>query len=189
MSASSNDRLIASASGDSNVRLWDTSQIVESITNDEKRNSFGNVAGTGVVAEATEIECLSILRDHEKDVYSVKFQPRGNALVSAGYDRSIRLYDVETGDVLKWFDGHRGAISSVTFNSRGNMIVSGSKDSTIKFWDVMSGLCVRTISSHLGEVTSVETNQSDTMSLSSSKDNSNRLWDMRMSRADGCCLH
>lgn len=186
VSSSSNGRLIASASGDSSVRIWDTSHIVESITNDEKRMGCGGGPVAGMDDdEVVDIECLSILKNHEKDVYSVKFQPRGNALVSAGYDRSIRLYDVETGEVLKRFDGHRGAISIVTFNSRGNMIISGSKDSTIKFWDVISGLCVRTISSHLGEVTSVETNHSDTMLLSSSKDNSNRLWDMRMSRAMG----
>lgn len=185
VSASPDGRLVASASGDSCIRIWDTTSIAEnnnfaatvaeeSALDHHHRNDDDGLEG---------IECLNVLKHHDKDVYSVEFHPRGNAIACGGYDRSIRLYDVETGNVLKRFDGHRGAISSVTFNARGNMIVSGSKDNTIKFWDVISGLCVRTISSHLGEVTSVETNHADTILLSSSKDNSNRLWDMRMTRA------
>lgn len=138
----------------------------------------------GVVGEApAEAVCQAEMRGHSNDVYTVQFHPRGNAVVSGGYDRCVRLYDTQTQTILKTFIGHKSSISSIAFNARGNMIISGSKDSTIKFWDIISGLCVKTISSHLGEVTSVATNLSGTLMLSSSKDNSNRLWDIRMNKA------
>lgn len=130
-----------------------------------------------------DAECKAVLYGHSNDVYTVRFHPRGNAVVSGGYDRCVRLYDTTTQQILKTFNGHKSSISSIAFNARGNMIITGSKDSTIKFWDIMSGLCIKTMSSHLGEVTSVETNQSGTLMLSSSKDNSNRLWDIRMNKA------
>jgi COMPASS component SWD3 len=98
-------------------------------------------------------------------------------LVTGGYDKVVRLFDVNTGAVVKTFPGHQLAVSKTIFNPLGNLIISGSKDNTIKFWDIVSGLCIRTITSHLGEVTSVEMNSSGTLLLSSSKDNSNRLWD------------
>ena len=125
---------------------------------------------------------LAILRDHADDVYTVRFHALGNSLATGGYDKKVRLFDVEAGKVIRTLCGHQSPVSCVAFNARGNMIITGSKDSTIKYWDIISGLCVKTISSPLGEVTSVETNKAGTLLISSSKDNSNRLWDMRTSK-------
>ncbi|GJQ11439.1 hypothetical protein GpartN1_g3230.t1 [Galdieria partita] len=148
---------IASASGDGTVRIWDAKSDLRS-------------------------SCRTIISGHVRDVYTVSYHPRENHLVTGGYDKSLRLVDVRTGQTIKTFTGHDASISKAVFNPHGNLIISGSKDSTIKFWDVISGVCVKTLSSHLGEVTAVETNASGSLLLSSSKDNSNRLWDIRMAR-------
>ena len=188
LTATANGRLTASGSGDGSVRIWDTARLLEGgleprwPNGDEDRVSQ-RIPNGRIVTEAREDFCVAELPGHASDVYTVRFHPRGNALVSGGYDRCVRLYDTETLVVLKTFSGHKSSVSSVAFNARGNMIISGSKDSTIKFWDIISGLCVKTMSSHLGEVTSVEVNRSGTLMVSSSKDNSNRLWDMRVNKA------
>ncbi|KAN0027026.1 hypothetical protein ACTFIU_009706 [Dictyostelium citrinum] len=126
--------------------------------------------------------CLLSLKVHEGDAYTVQFHPGQNHIATGGYDKSIHLYDVRTGQLIKSFSGHSGSISKVIFNPHGNLIISGSKDSTIKFWDIVSGVCIKTLSSHLGEVTSISTNSSGSYLLSASKDNSNRLWDIRNAR-------
>lgn len=154
--------------------LPSTSTIFNSHTN-------GSMSSTSMMGNNDL--CKAVLREHSSDIYAVRFHPLGNSLVSGGYDRLVKLYDVETQTVIGTFEGHRSSISSISFNARGNMIITGSKDSTIRFWDIISGLCIKTISSHLGEVTSVETNRSGNLMLSSSKDNSNRLWDIRMHKA------
>ncbi|KAL6070987.1 WD40 repeat-containing protein SMU1 [Balamuthia mandrillaris] len=148
--------LLASASGDGSVKLWDLSRQV-------------------VVNSKT-------LKSHKGDVYSVKFHPGENHVVTGGYDKIVRLFDVRTGTLIKTFTGHQASVSKVIFNPHGNLIISGSKDNTIKFWDMTSGLCVKTYSTYLGEVTSVATNMSGSLLLSASKDNSNRLWDVRTAR-------
>ncbi|KAI9030913.1 WD40-repeat-containing domain protein [Phycomyces nitens] len=147
---------VASASGDSTIKIW-------SVKN-------------------AKASCTNTLTGHAGDVYSVKYHPNENHLVTGGYDKTVRLYDLVTGATVKSFLGHQLAVTKTIFNPLGNLVISGSKDNTIKFWDIVSGLCIRTISSHLGEVTSVEMNSSGTLLLSSSKDNSNRLWDVRMVR-------
>ncbi|CDS02671.1 hypothetical protein LRAMOSA00076 [Lichtheimia ramosa] len=147
---------VASASGDGTVKVWNL------------RDSLP--------------QCATTLTGHSGDVYSARYHPHQDYIVTGGYDKSVRLYDINTGAVIKTFQGHQLAVTKTIFNPLGNLVVSGSKDNTIKFWDIVSGLCIRTISSHLGEVTSVEMNSSGTYLLSSSKDNSNRLWDVRMVR-------
>lgn len=147
---------VASASGDSTVKIWNLKNAKAS--------------------------CATTLNGHAGDVYSVRYHPNESHLVTGGYDKTVRLFDVNTGAIIKTFPGHQLAVTKTIFNPLGNLVISGSKDNTIKFWDIVSGLCIRTISSHLGEVTSVEMNSSGTLLLSSSKDNSNRLWDVRMVR-------
>ncbi|SCV71988.1 BQ2448_4682 [Microbotryum intermedium] len=127
------ERLL-SASGDKTVKVWDWRSEVE--------------------AE----RCVTTLEGNQGDVYSARWHPSGQQLVTGGYDKIVRLFDVESGTILK----------------------TGSKDSNVRFWDSVSGLCIRTLNAQLGEVTSVD--MSDSYLLTSSRDNSVRLWDVRMLR-------
>jgi WD40 repeat protein len=90
------------------------------------------------------------LKEHSGDVYSAQYHPVGDYLASSGYDKIVRLFDVERETVSMTFQGHQQSIPTVIFTPLGNLLISGSKDSTIKFWDIVSGLCIKTISSHLG---------------------------------------
>lgn len=105
--------------------------------------------------------------------------PLQNQAVAGGYDRIIRMYDIETSSCTRTFTGHQGAVSSVAINPSGTFMVSASKDSTIKVWDLIGGN-VKTLETHLGEVTSIAINESGTLLLSNSKDNSCRIIDFRM---------
>eukprot|EP01087_Luapelamoeba_hula_P022214 TRINITY_DN7906_c0_g1_i1.p1 TRINITY_DN7906_c0_g1~~TRINITY_DN7906_c0_g1_i1.p1 ORF type:complete len:601 (+),score=60.46 TRINITY_DN7906_c0_g1_i1:221-1804(+) len=159
VSSSFTGRLLASASGDATVKVWDLSRIT----------------GTTVPVPQT-------LKGHKGDVYTVKFHPNENHVVTGGYDKTVRLFDVRTGVQSRSFVGHSASVSCAIFNPHGNLVISGSKDNTIKYWDIASGLCIKTYSTHLGEVTSIASSQNGSLLLSASKDNSNRLWDVRTAR-------
>ncbi|KAI8586600.1 WD40-repeat-containing domain protein [Geranomyces variabilis] len=189
---------ILTGSSDNTCRVWETetgecqavmeghtSRIWDVATN-KSGSTLASASGDGTVKlwdhKPGKIQCLSTFEESCGDVYSVKFHPAGRHVVAGGYDKTVRLYDIERGAVVKTFTGHHLSVSRNIFNPLGNLIVSGSKDNTIKFWDITSGLCIRTIASHLGEVTSVDMTSNGTLLLSGSKDNSNRLWDIRMLR-------
>jgi len=172
--------LVASASGDSTVKLW-------SIISENSSADYYELAGKRTGGSATEpstvnIICRATLRAHQGDVYTVRFHPGQQHLISGGYDKTVRLFDVCTGALKRTFVGHNSSVSRAIFNPSGNLVITGSKDSTIRFWDISSGLCIRTISSHLGEVTSMEINSDGSLLLSGSKDNSNRLWETATAR-------
>ena len=101
--------------------------------------------------------------------------------MAGGYDTLVRLYDINTRQVVKSFSGHQSSITKAIFNPFGNLIITGSKDRTIKFWDITSGLCINNnpLNYHLGEITSLALDASGNYLLSSSKDNSHRIYDIR----------
>jgi WD40 repeat protein len=60
-------------------------------------------------------------------------------VASCSSDRTIRLWDAETGACLRTLSGHGDTVSCVAFSPQGNQIVSGSYDQTVWIWDVDSG--------------------------------------------------
>jgi len=86
------------------------------------------------------------LQGHSKTVLDIRFSPNGSLLASVSLDETIKLWDVNTAQLLHTFSvkGH-GEHNSVTFSPDGTTLVSGSEGNTIKFWDVNTRQEVRTL--------------------------------------------
>lgn len=79
------------------------------------------------------------LRGHILGVNDVAWTPEDRYLISASDDKMLRLWDVETGALLKNFRGHRQAVYCCTINPQGNIILSGSSDHSYRLWDLRTG--------------------------------------------------
>lgn len=79
------------------------------------------------------------LKGHTAPVISVSFSPDGTRLATASADKSVKLWDAETGQELKTFNGHTNAVGRVVFSSDGTRLASGSFDGTAKIWDLKTG--------------------------------------------------
>ena len=98
--------------------------------------------------------------------------------MSGSKDRSVKLWDVQTGGVVKTFNGHT-AVSCVSVSPDCAMIVSGSQDGMIYLWDIQTGECLHLTARHQSEVTAVSFQPTNPQHfISSSVDNTVRQWDI-----------
>ena len=53
---------------------------------------------------------------HRDTLYGISFSPDGATLATAGYDRLIKLWDIQTGKLLRTLEGHNGAVHGIAFS-------------------------------------------------------------------------
>ena len=100
------------------------------------------------------------------------------ATASGSSDKTIRLWDVNTGKSKKTLKGHSSVVSTVAFSPNGTMIAGGSWDKTVRLWDVTTGKRKNTLKGHTSVVRSVMFSPDGKTLASESNDETIRLWDV-----------
>jgi WD40 repeat protein len=117
--AISPENIIASASKDKTIKIWDFS---------------GNL--------------LRELVGHKKEVMGVDFSHNGKQLVSGSADGTVRVWDVASGKSLLTINAHDGWVRTVAFNQNSSLIASGGDDGKINVWNTSNGQQLNSIIAH-----------------------------------------
>lgn len=87
----------------------------------------------GLRCSITLSHCLS---GHSGNVYACKFSQNGSILASAGYDKSIILWWVESGSMLHRLDGHNRFVTCCAFSADDSLLATGSNDKSVIVWNL-----------------------------------------------------
>lgn len=77
-----------------------------------------------------------VFTGHREVVYDSAFLPDGKSVVTASFDKTLKLWDVATQKTLRTMEGHTGIVLTVAVSPDGTLIASGSGDRSIRLWDV-----------------------------------------------------
>ncbi|KAG8982746.1 hypothetical protein FRB90_006576 [Tulasnella sp. 427] len=143
----SHPEVLISGSDDHTLFLWNlfpTARDSASSTSNESAKVNG------------KIKPVARLLGHQSQVSHVAFSPDGRWAASAGFDRSIRIWEGRTGKYVSTLRGHIAPVYRLTWSIDSRYLVSASKDSTLKIWSLKTNKMHTDLPGHTDEVYSVD---------------------------------
>ena len=143
-------RVLATSAFDRTVRIWDTATFEVVRTLGPHASDVGQVAFTAdgsrllydlegghvrVMDGDGAAEAAHVVA-HEDWVYSIACAHGAPIVATGSQDRSICLWNHETGEILATLTGHDYTIGALAFSLDDHVLVSGSGDETVRLWDV-----------------------------------------------------
>ena len=135
--------------------------------------------------------CMSTLRTHKDYVKALAYAKDREQVASAGLDKAIFLWDVNTLTALtasnntvttSSLNGNKDSIYSLAMNPSGTVIVSGSTEKVLRVWDPRTCAKLMKLKGHTDNVKALVLNRDGTQCLSGSSDGTVKLWSLGQQR-------
>ena len=143
---------------------------------------------SGVLAAPPAPQPVRTFAGHADSVRSVAFSRDGKTLASGSFDKTAKLWNVDSGELLGTLRGHgnahpaggnlRPGINRVAFTPDGTILATAGLDGTVKLWDVATKKELRTLRGHSNRVLSVAIAPDGKTLASASEDHSIMIWEI-----------
>jgi WD40 repeat protein len=176
-------QILASGSIDKTVKLWDINT----------GNCLKTLQGDSEAILAIAVSLIPLNLRTTKSASNILLPPyqggreedlQGGLLATGSVDKTIRLWDIATGNCVKTLQGHTHWVLSLAVSPNGQILASGGEDHTVRLWDIFTGQCIRVLQGHTYRIWSVAISPDGQVIASASADNTVKLWDINT----GQCL-
>ena len=196
---SANDQVATAQSSLDNLGL--ASEASKLLINDNGNVEVAALLGIRALKSAYLPEADSALREaierdytekiysgHSDAIYAVAISPDGKLAVSGGAEKTVRLWDIQSGKTLQVFAAHTDTITTVAFSPDGRYVATGSKDRTTRLWNITTGQNVRTFTHEVtpvyepgpySAVNSIAFSPDGQYLLAGTRETRVRLWNIR----------
>lgn len=123
------------------------------------------------------IETLPLVQAHRTTCWAVAFTPDNKSFVTSGVDGLVKVWSLETRNLVRVFEGNSGPIACLSVDATGRRLAAGTFGFAIRLWDMEEGTTWNLLRGHLAIVDSVAFAPTGLTLASSSFDGSVRVWD------------
>jgi WD40 repeat protein len=184
--------LLASGGEDGRIFLWDmqTGQWLRSLdrlgtgTATIAFNPEGTILASGSnegaiqlweIMDSQHIQSAKLLHGHRNRVNWISFAADG-LLATASFARRARIWDAQSGKLLRSFQGYSRLMSALAFSPDGRLLAQGDGRGIIRIWDLQNGNCSYTVRGHSGPIWHMAFSPDGRTFASSSEDRDVKLW-------------
>ncbi|MEG4860948.1 hypothetical protein QUB75_26310 [Microcoleus sp. K1-B6] len=122
--------------------------------------------------------CGLLLGGNHSGVQAVAIAPDGKRAISASSDKTLKIWDTDTGRELRTLTGHTGSLRGAAIALDGLRAISALDDNTLKIWDTETGRELQTLTGHTNSVRGVAIAPDGLTAISASDDNTLKIWDL-----------
>ena len=127
--------------------------------------------------------CVRMLTGHKGFVHSVALTADGMKAISSSADKTLRVWDISSGECLKSIEGHKGPIFSLAITPDAKTAISSAlqygQDKPIRVWDLMSGEFLRTLAQYKGWAQALAITPDGAKAISAGEDQIVHIWDVK----------
>ncbi|MFB8790404.1 MAG: protein kinase [Potamolinea sp.] len=125
-----------------------------------------------------QISVAKTITGHSSFVNYAIISPDGQTLASASADKTIKIWNLTTGQEIRTLQGHSSFINYLIINPDGQTLASASADKTIKIWNLTNGQVIRTITGHDNYVNYLAMSPDGQTLISASADKTIKIWNL-----------
>jgi len=148
-----------SASSDNTIKIWDIATPFSNLNTNEG------------------MRLINTLYGHTDSVDKVLITPDGRRIVSTSNDKTIRIWDLTSGEQLFILRGHQSIINILCITSDNRYIISSSiEDYAVKIWDLENGRLVSTVRGHSNYISAFTSTPDSKWIVTGSGDKTIKIW-------------
>ncbi len=116
---------------------------------------------------------------HTGGIFDIALSPDGRTALSASLDKTVMVWDIQTGQMIHRLEGHTEEVKAVAISPDGHTALSGSHDKTLILWDIQTGQIIRRFEGHTDHVWTVAMSPDGRTALSGGVGETLILWDIQ----------